>query len=225
MASDKVIINSAIGKWYPRGQQRLLNSIENCQYDGDVLFYTNEPINEYYKQYNPYTTKASALYEAIKMGYKYILWIDCSIWAIGDIDKFFDNVKGEGYFIKSGYNCAQTTNQHACNVSGYTYDELEKLPELWSCMFGFDMTNEKSKRCAELFLEYSTMGVFDGSREYNPTESSDSRFLFSRQDQTSLSLAYHKCGINNAFEPNYHIVQDINRNEINNNTYFLMRGM
>ncbi len=223
---DTVIVNSAYGKWYPQGQQRLNDSLDKTGYTGDKLLFTNDKINHYFKEHNLYTTKSAALFEAKKRGYRYILWLDCSLWAVKNTDKFFDLIKSEGYyFMRSGHNCAQTTNDHAARVSGFTHDELYLLPELWSCIFGFDLHNEQASKCFDLFLEYSEKGVFDGSREFNRSECSDSRFKFSRQDQTALSLAVHKCGITNIYRPNTHVIQDAKDGNDNDNTYFRMRGL
>lgn len=226
MHKDKVIVNSAIGKWYPKGQDRLIKSLDEVGYTGDRLMFRNNPINEFYDPSNPYTTKTASLFEALREGCRYILWVDCSIWAVQNIEGFFDIIKNDGYyFMRSGHNCSQTTNDHACKVSGFTHDELEKLPELWSCIFGFDTQHEQGKKVLELFIEYSLKGVFNGDRTFNRAECSDHRFKFSRQDQTALSLAVHKVGITNIHHPNIHILQDAEGKPNNENTYFRMRGM
>ncbi len=226
---DFVIINSAVGEWWTHGQDRLRKSLIDVGYDGDVMFFKNEQINGFYNPDNVYTTKAAALHEAIQYGYKYILWVDCSFWAIKNPKGVFDKIKKEhGYFLKSGYNCAQTTNDKAAKLSGYTHDELELLPELWSCMFGFDMTFGPSRILANQFLAYMVQGAAEGDREHNAAECSDPRFMFSRQDQTALSLAFHTCGWKTLNEPGVDMASHTMFDDgtpIGEGIQFLMRGM
>lgn len=226
---DHVIINSAVGEWWTLGQDRLRKSLGNVGYDGDVMFFKNEQINGFYNPKNVYTTKAAALHEAIQYGYKYILWVDASFWAIENPKRIFEKLKKDhGYFLRSGWNCAQTTNDKAAKLAGFTHDQLEQLPELWSCMFGFDMTDGDSMDFANRFLRYMVQGAADGYREYNPAECSDPRFLFSRQDQTALSLAFHKSKWQNLNEPGVDMASHANFEDgtpISEGIQFLMRGM
>jgi hypothetical protein len=202
MESGSAIINAAMGKWYPRGQQRLIRSLVHWGYAGDLLTWANDPIDTtIYDPACPYTIKAAAVQAAMDAGHSSILWLDCSIWAIADPNPFVKLLEAsEGLFLRSGFNLAQTAKDASLGYAGLTRDDAEALPELWSCIFGFNLRTERGRRVAERFVQSARDGVFHGSREHDG-QSQDARFLFHRQDQTALSLAFHAEGMDQMLHP------------------------
>ena len=74
------IVNAAQNSWYPRGQVRLIHSLLDNGYTGDILAYTDVEIEklECIKKYDvcinsvhdrnfPYTIKAAAIKEALDL--------------------------------------------------------------------------------------------------------------------------------------------------------------
>ena len=225
MESDKkgVLLNAAWGAWYPQGTDRLVRSAIYHGWEHDILTFKNEPINEYFKEAQPYTIKAAALVEAIRKGYTHILWADCSCWFVDNPNKLMQIIDAEnGLFIKSGYNLAQTSADTDLYWSGATRDEAEQLDEVWSCLFGVDITSERGGKWVTKFLDGCERGVFGTSREHNGA-SSDTRFLHARQDQTAASWAYHYAGFDNVREPSELLEYASVRT--NDNVCVLMRGM
>ncbi len=220
-----VVINAAYGSWYPKGQQRLVDSLRNTGYMGDILTYCNEPINEHFNPKNPYTIKAATFIEAIKKGYTNILWLDCSVWALKNITPFFDLIEEESvYFWRSGWNLAQSAADSDLKFAGWTRDEAELLYECASGMVGLNMKDHRVKKLMEIFIDANSKGVCSTSRHHSG-QSTDPRFKFARQDQTALSIAYHKVGFKNdgMYEPGtYSAYWD---HDINDNVYLAMRGM
>lgn len=225
------VITGAVGAWYPQGQKRLIRSLIHHGFPGDIL--TQEILmhdgsikSRYFNPENPYTIKAAMLYEAMSLGYETILWLDCSIWAIKDITEFFAIINNSGAFVmESGYTARQTTNDFSRRYYGKTAEQLSRINELWSCIFGFDITNPIAKRFAEEFLTSMAAGVFNGSRHHDG-QSQDPEFLFHRQDQTALTLSLDKVDVSKEIKP-YQPWEFMQQDEkqITNNTYFLMRGM
>lgn len=223
--SKCVIINAAIGKWYPKGQQRLLESLRNVGYSGNIMTWSNEPINEYYDEVCPYTIKAAAFYEAQKAGYKHIVWLDCSIYAIREINSFFDLLASDAYYFwKSGWNLAQSSNDYAIQYYGYTRDEAEKLPECASSIIGLNMDNPKCQNWLELFLKSAKDNVFHGSR-FHDNQSSDPRFKFHRQDQTAASFSFYKSGMEKMYEQDVLSAYVYDNKTYAESVYFLLKGM
>ncbi|CAB4219530.1 hypothetical protein UFOVP1615_20 [uncultured Caudovirales phage] len=218
-----VLINASWGAWYPQGTDRLIRSAIYHGWEHDILTFKNEPINEYFKPEQPYTIKAAALVEAIRRGYTHILWLDCSCWFVGNPTKLMNMIDGEnGLFIKSGYNLAQTSADSDLDWASSSRDEASQLDEVWSCMFGVDVTSERGKAWVYKFLDGADRGVFGTSREHNGA-SSDPRFLHARQDQTAASWAYHYAGFNNLREPSE--LLEYTSEQTNPNAIILMRGM
>lgn len=201
-----VVINSAYGSWYPKGQKRLVESLRSTGYDGDILTWTNEVINKHHDPKFPYTMKAAAFVEAIKKGYTRILWIDSSVYAIKNIEAIFQEMeKRKVYFWKSGWNLAQTAADSDLNWAGITRDEAELLHECASGIVGINLAHHKSRLLMSIFLDANLAGVCSTSR-FHDNQSKDPRFKFARQDQTAFTIAFHKAGFKNEdmFEQNVH---------------------
>lgn len=228
MASNKktCIINSAINEWYTTGQQRLLTSLHEVDYTGDVLTWANESINDYYDPACIYTTKAAAFSEAIKQGYEVILWVDAAIYAILHPQPVLDIIERDGgYFIHSGYSLGQTANDYALEYAGISRDRACELPELNTCVFGVDVTSDKGKVFIEYFLQCCKDRVFHGSREHDG-QSKDARFLFHRQDQTAGTLAYYRAGFKKIHQLGRHVEFAIDYNDLHqDHVVFLSQGL
>jgi len=203
MESNKkaVLINASWGAWYPRGSARLERSLIYHGWNYDMKIWKDEIINDFFKKNFPYTIKAAAFMQAMLDGYTHILWMDCSQWVVRDPNKLMDIIDDEGgLFIKSGYNLAQTSADTDLSWAKVSRDEAEKMPELWSCIFGVNLETEQGRNFARHFIEAYHAGVFDTPREHSG-RSQDPRFLHARQDQTAVSWAFHKSGYAKLREP------------------------
>jgi len=217
------LINAAWGAWYPKGTDRLVRSAIHHGWEHDILTWKNEPINEYFDPSQPYTIKAAAFVEAIRRGYTHILWADCSCWFVDNPNVLMNIIDEEGgYFIKSGYNLAQTSADSDLIWAGASRDEAEQLDEIWSCLFGVDVFSKRGVQFIDLFLSGRDHGVFGTSRHHN-NASKDARFLHARQDQTAVSWAFHKSGFEIMREPSEHLEYYTERTK--ESTIVLMRGM
>lgn len=228
MASSKqVIVNAYIGgaSWYAEGQARLKKSLIDVGYTGDMLFFANETINELYNKNCPYTIKPAAIEEARKLGYTQILWLDCSVWLHQHPQPIFDIIEKKDYYlIDSGYNGAQTISDNALNIVGIDRDEAEKINEVWSCIFGINVSSTWGNYLLYLFLKYSQIGVFNGSREHG-NQSNDERFLFHRQDQSGLTLASYFSNCEDLTPNTLHLAYTGVKYKITKDTIFKMQGL
>ena len=198
------IVNAAMGGWYPQGQKRLLQSLQEVGYTGTILHWADEPINDYYQTDCVYTIKAAALAEAAKE-HDVLLWLDCAIYAVKHPSYILSLIQQNGgYFMQSGYSLGQTANDYALHYAGIDRDRACELPELNTCVFGVDLTHEKGKRWFDYFLACARDRVFHGSREHDG-QSKDPRFLFHRQDQTAGTLAYYRAGFDCAVPFGKHV--------------------
>lgn len=201
-----LVINAAYGSWYPKGQKRLVESLRDTGYRGDILTWCNEKINHWHNLKHPYTIKAASWAEAIKRGYEKIFWLDCSVIALKDITPMFDLLEDKGiYFWRSGWNLAQTATDKDLQFAGFTRDEAEGMYECASGIIGIDTKWERSQRLMEIFFEACDTGVCSSSR-FHDNQSSDPRFKFGRQDQTAFTIAFHESGFTNddMYDQNIH---------------------
>lgn len=195
ISAPHAIINShnKIG-WYGIGQKRLERSLIYHGSTADHLFFDDWQTD--IDRTCPYNIKIDAIETAISMGHERLLWLDCSVWAINNPMPIWDIIEHEGYYLCNlGYNCAQICNDRVLEYFKVTRDEAENM---WGCIsgiVGLNLSHPTGKEIAEQWIRAARDGMFYGDRNYNPNESSDPRFMFSRQDQSALSLIAAKMGL------------------------------
>lgn len=193
-----VIINAGIGGWYGQGSRRLEKSLNFVGWAGNTIIYADEyPPNSHRHEDVPYYMKIAAFEEAIRQGYTHILWVDSSFWAVENPVKMFDIIDEQGYwFFSTGYNLAQSVNDHALVAAGLSRDEAEHTTEWASGCVGINLNNPDGKNLYETWKYFMDMGLSKGSRLHD-NQSSDKRFLFHRQDQSCLNLSAWKHNLRN----------------------------
>lgn len=190
----ETIVNAYIGDgWYDKGSTRLRDTLFEQEWYNLITF-RNVAINKYYNDDCRYTIKTAAMKEVISDGFKTILWADCSMMAIKNPKAIFDKIKKDGIYVETnGYNAAQECSDVCLNYFDISRDEAENIPMCSSGMLGFDITTDIGKSFINKFVQASIDGIFNGSREHN-NQSSDSRFLHHRQDQSAASIILYKLG-------------------------------
>lgn len=191
-----VIISCGIGGWYKAGIDRLENSLNFNGYAGETIFWRDKyPEGSPSHADNPYAFKIYAFEEAFKKS-RIVLWLDASFWCIKTPHVLFDIVSEFGVFgFRTGYNCAQTCSDAALEWAGFTRDEAEFLPEIASGSVGLNLNNPNGKGVFDLWKQGCELGLFKNNRLRDNADSSDSRFVHARQDQSIFALAIHKLGL------------------------------
>jgi hypothetical protein len=199
-----VIINCGVGGWYGHGSRRLAKSLNFVGWAGNTLIYDDMyPPNSHSHEEVPYYMKIAAFEAAIKEGYTHILWCDSSMWAVSNPVKLFDVIDEQGYwFFSTGYNLAQSVNDHALASVGLSRDEAEQTTEWASGLVGVNLNNPNGKNLYKSWKEYMDMGLSKGSRLHD-NQSADKRFLFHRQDQSCLNLSAWKHKLRNEKETDF----------------------
>lgn len=193
-----VIINAGIGGWYGQGSRRLGKSLNFVGWAGNTIIYADEyPPDSYRHEDVPYYMKIATFEEAIRQGFTHILWCDSSFWAVENPVKMFDIIDEQGYwFFSTGYNLAQSVNDHALVSVGLSRDEAEQTTEWASGCVGINLNNPNGKNLYESWKYFMDIGLSKGSRLHD-NQSQDKRFLHHRQDQSCLSLAAWKHNLRN----------------------------
>jgi len=158
---DKCIINLATGR-YIKGQARLAQSVP----DVTKLFWQNEadigapPHNQ-----NPYAFKVHAFRFAERQGYRFVLWVDASVWAIRDTQPIFDHIKEHGYIMQyAGHNCGRWTNQNALDYFEITREQASKMLMYGNAGFlGLDLHNTIASVFLERWEKAMLAGAFKGN--------------------------------------------------------------
>lgn len=197
------IISAGIGGHYVAGIDRLERSLYYEGWAGDMKFWRNEyPIGcPEHGGDGQYNFKPFCFNEMFSQSYKIVCWMDASFFCVKNPMPLFDYVNDNGiYFFKSGYSLAETATDRLLNYAGVTRDELVDVSEFATGLIGINIDNPKGKEFFSQWHQYMMDGMFGGNRIHDLNDSADSRFKFSRQDQSAASIILYKMGITTAGE-------------------------
>lgn len=195
-------MSAGIGNWYAKGVDRLEKSLIYHGWAGDTLFWRDTyPPNCPSHADNPYAFKPYAFFEAFRRGYKIVLWLDASFWAIKNPMPLIDYLVDHGlYFFKSGYPLSATATDQLLAFDDIYREQLKDVPEFATGAVGINFDNPLGKQFFFQWGVYCAQGLFGGNRVQDPADSTHPLFHFSRQDQSAASMILHKMGITTAGE-------------------------
>jgi hypothetical protein len=166
--NDSCIITYADGKWYPKGQARLLKSLANVGYKGHVFLFDGTSVGEECPSHAdvPYGFKYW-IFDLMRFkGYEAALWVDCSFYAIKPIDHIFSDIERNGYVLQRsiGYTVGDWTSDKALNILGMSRPEARQIVMHDGGFLGLKFADHQ----AHLFLEamlgaMKRDGLFQGS--------------------------------------------------------------
>lgn len=218
------------------GQTRLVESLRNVGYNGDIQLYNShyqlgcKPHAEV-----PYQFKVYAIHKAYKDGYDTILYCDSSIWAIKDVAPCFEYITEKGYLFEvamppqqvegCGFYLGEWCSDIALNKFGITRDEAFKMQMHSAGFTGLDFSNNKSKEFIEQWFEYAkNEETFKGAWKNDNNEVSDDiRCSGHRHDQSVATYLANKLEME-AIKP--HFMQYLYENVVvNKSSIFLCQGI
>lgn len=206
--NDRCIINVAVGAWYPRGQSRLLESLLNQKFQGDFISWTDRyPPGSPSHEDLPYGFKSYAFQHAVKAGYRTILWLDCSCWAVRPLEPLFDEIESSGHLLSyEGWVAGEWLNDKALANLGVTRDEAMAFPLVGGMMMGVDLSVVRSQRWLELFTTYCQDGTTlpgTSHTNLNGAVSADPRCRGHVADQAVASIIAAKLGMQITHPPKW----------------------
>lgn len=193
-----ILISAGIGGHYAAGVERLERSLYYEGWAGDMRFWKNEyPFSSAeHGGDGQYNFKVHCFDEVFTSGYKVAVWADASFWSVKNPMPIFDYVNEFGlYFFKSGYALGETATDKLCEYAGISRDVLMDVSEFATGLVGINIENPKGKEFFQHWKKYMEDGMFGGNRSHDLNDSQDSRFRFSRQDQSAASMILYKMGI------------------------------
>jgi hypothetical protein len=194
------IISVGIGAGYAAGIDRLERSLLFNGWLGDTMFWKDYPEGcPAHKGEGQYNFKVYAFNEAFKKGYKVVLWLDASFYAIKDPMPIFDYINEHGlYFFKSGYPLSATATDSL--LFGLTREEFVDVPEFATGAVGINIDNPNGVGFFKSWERLMRSGYFGGSRNHDKDDSEHHLFKFSRQDQSAASMVLYGMKITTAGE-------------------------
>lgn len=195
----RCIINVSVGKWYPRGQERLSQSISAFSKNIDCIFYSDlYPKNCPTHEQHPYAFKVYAIKDAIEQNYDTILWLDSSIYAIKNISHVFEYIENNNYLFFANHFIGYFSTDKCLEYFGISRNVACEMREMMGCCIGLNLRNEKNLEFIEKLYKCATDGItFPGAwANKNSEASTDNRVIGHRHDQTVMSILAHKLGMN-----------------------------
>lgn len=148
---------------YSRGQQRLKRSLEGHNM---LMFDKYSEIGSPSHQESPYEFKVWAIEEAMKYD-DAVLWVDASMYLVGDLSKIAKIVEEAGFFAdESGHWVGSWCNQHTRNYFNLTADEAKVPGGLFMFSAGLLGLNKKNPKALEFLAQWKASalaGCFRGS--------------------------------------------------------------
>lgn len=200
---------------YHTGLKRLLQSLEECNFSGDVLYRIGGWPNMEHEGLllcdTPYAFKLCAFEEAFQLGYQQVLWLDLSVTVLTDLSQVFEKIKQDGaYFRKSFHGFMEHSGEIITPDLAQAYNrsqhDLEKIPHYASGILGFDLTNPK---------------VIDLLADWHKLAKQKTFFQSCFPEQVPLSFLIDKYNLHQGLCPYEEIVFE--NHLIQKNTQFLIR--
>lgn len=184
---------------FKKGQERLVESLKDFNYQGDVILFNSfEEVGSKTHAEVPYQFKVYAIEKARQMGYDVVLYCDASLYAIKDVMPVIYYIIEKGHLMEfCGFNAGQYSTDLCLSEFNLTRDEAMNIP-LHSA--GFTGINFQNPIASEFFDKWFKSAqeeiTFKGA--WNNTEkqcSQDERCLGHRHDQTTASIIAHDLGM------------------------------
>jgi hypothetical protein len=189
---------------------RLSNSLRD-NFDGDFLSWIGEEsLGAEKHEENPYNFKVHAFRKAVERGYKKILWLDSSVFAVGNVQKIFDDIESTGFaFQDAGHYIGNYSTDKQLEYFGLTRDAAMEMKCIGNAgLLGLDFDKMMPSNFFSKWATAMEKGLFKGSwtNEGN-TESLDDRCKGSRHDLSCSSIIVNQMGIFHLTYPGDEILQ------------------
>jgi hypothetical protein len=151
---------------YKAAADRLFKSLGEFVGPADVEIFNGEAsIGAPPHEENPYAFKIYCFEEALKRGYKNILYLDSSVYAIKDYTRAFDLIERDGYLMQeSGHYVGQWCNDETLQYFGFTREEAMTMQMYGNAgMLGLDFSQEIARNFFHRWQHAMRAGMFKGS--------------------------------------------------------------
>lgn len=138
----RAIVNVAAGGWYPDGQQRLFDSLEERSENATRLFWRDRlPPGCPTHVEVPYAFKPYAFQHARRLGFDHAVWVDASCWALKPLDDVWARIDEFGYYLEpDGHVTGEWISDRALELLGIDRDEAMRVPLIEGKLIGLDLT-------------------------------------------------------------------------------------
>lgn len=180
-----ILIYSSFNGIYPLLFQRLITLISNSDFKGHLFYrlggWPNVEEGDLRLAHVPYAFKVCFFKEAIRLGYRRILWLDCSAVPLVSLNTIFEMIAKQGYFVVGNYHTVgRFMNAEAAAAFGLTLQQTSQIPSCSAGLFGVDYHN------------FLGTNIID---DWNQAAHHEKAFFSARSDQNALSIILYRMGI------------------------------
>jgi hypothetical protein len=194
----RAVLSVAAGHWYPTGQQRLFDSLEERGENATRLFWRDRyppgcPTHEEV----PYSFKPYAFQEARRLGFDQALWLDASCWLIRPLDTVWGRMADDGWFLEpDGNMVGEWISDQALELLQLGRDEALGMGLMEGKLIGLDFRNPVASRFLDEWTRLAELGGFNGAWSNRSEEvSTDARCSGHRHDIACGSPVAHRLGM------------------------------
>lgn len=195
----RAVVNFASGRWYPKGQVRLGASLKKTGFTGTFLPCQDPKLIFSPKHVEvPYAFKTYAIMDALRRGFRQVIYADSSIWAVKPWDPIWKIIDEQGYFLEEAGHVAGTwTKDSVLRRMGVTRDEAMKIPMHSAGFTGLNFDKPIGVNFLMEWHRYAMDGdSFKGTwGNENGQMSKDKRCMGHRHDMSVASILRNKLGM------------------------------
>lgn len=152
--SNCIVLGCSYDKNYPQLLLELVGGLREIGYKGSIYYriggFPNPTGEEVRFAAVPYAMKMFMLLEAYHLGYKHVLWLDCSAWPLKPLDYCFEKIEKEGLIVESGRANIQVLIPQTRAILEKAFEmDFSKAPHVAGWLLGFNMEAPFVKRIFE----------------------------------------------------------------------------
>ena len=180
-----LVLYASFNMHYPEGLKRLIRIVKESDFKGHILYHfggwPDLDGGSLSLAHVPFAFKVCCFKEAQRLGYKRILWLDCSVIPVVSLNTIFTMIAEKGYFsLRNCHYVGPYCNPETAAYFGYSLKETYSILSCQAGFLGVDLTSKHGKKIIAL---------------WHKAARDESAFYSARSDQTALSLILHKCGL------------------------------
>lgn len=195
---------------YQKALSRLGESLLN-NFDGEFVgFMSESAVGAPKHKDNPYAFKIYAIEHVLNQGYKQILWLDSSVFAIKNVQPVFDEIAQNNFiFQEAGQFVGRWANDKTLQHFGLTRDEAMDMLMLGNAgLLGINFDSEIGREFFRRWKESMLAGCFVGEwKNDKKTESQDERCDGHRHDMSCSSIIANQMGLTYLYKRGNELLQ------------------
>lgn len=176
---------------YPKGVELIQDALKKVGFKGHFIYriggWPDTEGGSIKLAHIPYAFKPCFFRELARLGYAQILWIDTSIRPVNSLQRAFDVMAEQGYFVQGdGQLLGQYCSRAAAEALQAKPEEIVNWPSIGAGVIGLDMRHPNGKALLD--------------RWYMAAEQ-ETPFLSPRPEQNALSILLHQMNLKNWESP------------------------